>query len=543
MKTTTVRRLPKPSSVPGITGWAWTVFLVVLLAELIGAYLVVYRGGYSMGDAIARTANAYYVLYILPNKLASMGFVWNPLPSLLQLPILLFTELWRPLATHGFAGCIVTSVFAGLNASLLFRYFRLVGSRVWVALLIVFLYAFNPFVFYYGLNGMSETIFFTSIIVATYNFSMWLEDRATGRLLAAALMLAMGFLTRYEILTMVLGFAFSLLVAIYLMKDKQSPFENKPIKMKLHYTVATSLVLFLPVMYSIGIWIIMCWTIMGDPFYFHRSEHSNKSFTSMWVSAAATPLEALAHTAAYSLPFILPIVVIVCERVATRRLLRWDMLVLLFLSGSFVGFHYLMLLSGESFGWLRFYSYVLPIGLAWLPYEMLKMRTWPKTLTTIGLCVGLVISTSLVSTYFLVEEMGTEEYVIFHHPEGAGLAQQVEMSNIINEKYGDATIMMDSFSTAGLILNLNHPKNVVTSTSDEFRRRLEDPQGNGIGYVLVPFPRDMGFLDAINREYPDLFHYGVPSWAELVESTAKFRLYRVVPEEEPAMDIDDRDTL
>lgn len=528
----TQRLLPKAKSIPGITGWAWAVFFIVLVTELIAAYIVVYQRYSTMTDAMARTANAYYVLYLLPSKLASIGFVWNPLPSLLQIPILLFTELWRPLATHGFAGSIITSIFAGVNASLLFRYFRISGSRVWLCLLIAFLYAFNPFIFFYGFNGMSETLFFTVPIAGIYNFAMWTEDRSTNRLLVTGLMLAIGWLVRYEVLPLILAFALSLLVAIYLMKDKVSPFKNKSPKMKREYTVATFLVLFLPVAYAIAIWMIVCWVIMGDPFYFSSSEYSNESFTALWVSHY-NAFNAVPYIALQSLPFIPPFAVIVCERIATRRLIKADMLIFIFFSGCFVGFHYVMLVSGKSFGWLRFYSYIMPVCMAWLPYEMFKLRKWARALTAAGLCIGLAVSAALMPVYFANVDMGAEEYFVFHGEGGGGNSPlQMEIARELNQKYSDATVLMDSFSTSTIILNLEHPEKIVTNTSDNFEESLKDPRGYGIDYIVTIVPRDVGLLDMVNREYPDLFYYGVPSWAELVMGNESYRLYRVLPADE-----------
>lgn len=204
------------------TLWMWMIFLFVFAVEIAGAYVVVYLQGYIMNDAISRTANAYYVLALNPPKLASIGFVWNPLPSLIQVMIMPLARFWPPLASVGFAGCIMTAIFAAINSALLFRYFKNTGNNVAISLLIIALYSFNPFVFFYGFNGMSETLFFTTMIMSVANFSLWLDDRRTGRLVTIGLMLAVGFLTRYEVFALMLGFGFALLVALYFIKDKKN---------------------------------------------------------------------------------------------------------------------------------------------------------------------------------------------------------------------------------------------------------------------------------------------------------------------------------
>jgi len=74
-----------------------------------------------MGDALSRIANAYYVLYIEPPHLASLGFVWNPLPSVLEVPFMFLAQVYRPIATSALAGMIVTAVATAGTAVLIYR--------------------------------------------------------------------------------------------------------------------------------------------------------------------------------------------------------------------------------------------------------------------------------------------------------------------------------------------------------------------------------------------------------------------------------------
>ena len=117
------------------------------------------------------------------------------------------------------------------------------------------------------------------------------------------------------------------------------------------------------------------------------------------------------------------------------------------------------------------------------------------------------------------------------------------MARIINEKYSDATILFDSFTTSMLITNLDHPENIVTTTSDDFDKAVKNPMGYNIDYILTSVNENVGTLDAINREYPDMFEHGTP-WTELAEDVRSkpanaetgedvgkgiLRLYRVIP--------------
>ena len=74
-----------------------------------------------VGDALSRVANAYYVLYIEPPHLASIGFVWNPLPSFLELPFMFLYRFYKPIASSALAGVIITAAFTAGTAVLIYR--------------------------------------------------------------------------------------------------------------------------------------------------------------------------------------------------------------------------------------------------------------------------------------------------------------------------------------------------------------------------------------------------------------------------------------
>lgn len=511
------------------------VGLVVLIAELAAAYVVLYENHRVMNDAIARTANAYYVLYIKPSKLASIGFVWNPLPSLLQIPILLFAPYWRPLATVGFSGAIVTAVFAAINAGLIFRYLRKVPVHPLVALLITFLYAFNPFVFYYGFNGMSETIFFTALISSTANIILWAHDRLSGRLVTSALMLVLAFLTRYEAFPLAFAFGLVLIVIVYFMEDVPSPFKKKPPKMKFDYLVASGTMLFLPIVYAVAIWIFLNWTILGNPFYFLNSTYSNTSQSEeLWSGFLAmidSPFKSFAYALKLMLPFLPVFIVILVVRYCTRRMFRSDFLIFLLLISSLAGFHWLMLLTGSSFGWLRFFCFSLPIAIAWLPYELTQLSPKAKNRTLTAVCCALLLSGVLTNYYLGNVNLAKEEYHSLSAEDNIGNSNaQYKMAEIINKNYSDQSILLDSFTASTLILALDHPENIITNTSEEFDNAVTHPLGQEVDYIVIPNPEGIGRLDALNSTYPRAY-YGAAPWLELVEDTGAHRLFRILEDE------------
>ena len=91
-----------------ITSEAGIVILLATPLYLVVGILLDFKYLSFNGDAMARMANGFYILYSRDRHLAAIGFVWNPLQSILDLGPLLFYHLWTPLASRDFAGSLVS---------------------------------------------------------------------------------------------------------------------------------------------------------------------------------------------------------------------------------------------------------------------------------------------------------------------------------------------------------------------------------------------------------------------------------------------------
>lgn len=518
---------------------AWLIFGIVLIAELIGAYFLVYEQGIFMGDALSRTANAYYVLFLEPQKLASIGFVWNPLPSLLQLPILAFSSIWKPLASSGLAGSLLTAIFAALNAALLFSYLRKAKLGRFFSGLISLCFAFNPFVFFYGLNGMSETIFFTTILVSVAALSRWIRFRDTGDLATVGVMLGFGLLCRYETFAYVVAVFVAVLIITLWMDDTYSPFKHKPSKMKRDYAIASETIALVPFLYVLAIWMFLNWSIMGDPLFFLTSEYSNSSQSEL---TSGLSINAIHNPFFYMLiemaPFSILLVAILAVRLGTKRLFKLDTLILVGLSIAIVLFHAFMLGEGKSYGWLRFFSYPLIVSIAWLPYEFTQIKEAGKRVLCIVTVVALLGSALLMPVYFNDPEKASEEHYYLLSDKEDELSAQNKIAETINARYSDSVILMDSFMTSKVILSLDKPENIITTTHDNFDLAIIQPIHEDVEYILIPKPAGVGLLDAINHTYPDMYDHGT-QWLELVEDFEGYRMYKVIgknPDPEGALE-------
>ena len=72
----------------GVFGFSFAAYLTV--AMVLDFHYLSFAG-----DAVSRMANGFYMLHSRDPHLAAVGFVWNPLSSVADLPLLLFNS-WFP---------------------------------------------------------------------------------------------------------------------------------------------------------------------------------------------------------------------------------------------------------------------------------------------------------------------------------------------------------------------------------------------------------------------------------------------------------------
>lgn len=497
------------------------MFLIIFVSELIGGIYLGYFKGVLLNDAFSRTANAFYVLYVKPARLASVGFVWNPLPSILQLPFIELSKLWRPIVSCGISAAIVTSSSAAVSAVILFDVFTRFDIQKKYSVPIIFLYVLNPFIFFYGMNGMSEEIFFLFAIYTVANMTLWMKEGSPEYIIKIAFALTFAFFCRYEAVPFAAAVGFAVLINIFFGKREKIfiPIDMK--REKYYYAEGTAIVLYAPLVYGILIWIFLCWTITGNPLYFLNSTYSNMA-QSQLTKPVGSFLKIAEYVAVRSVPFLPLFFGIVIARLATRRLLKSDFFMLCILVSAMIVFHFLMLVKGSSYGWLRFFSYALPICIAWVPYEMSEIRdTFRRAIFKI-LCMSLVVSSIFTAKALANPVISVEEqYAVVTR-------ECIQVSDYINEELPDSKIMMDSFVTSAIILNVKNVDNLLVSSSVDFDEALNNPAKYGIEYILVPDPvNGVGSLDSFNRTYPGLYRYGA-DWCTLYKEFDGYKIFKII---------------
>ncbi len=498
----------------------WLIIGIIFILEAAYGIYLGYGMGVLLNDAFSRTANAFYVVFIKPQRYASIGLVWNPLPSTIQIPFMYLAEFWRPIASKGISGTITTAFFAALSAGMILKTFHQFKVLNWYALLVTLLYTFNPFIFFYGANGMSETISYFFMIYSVCSITQWMKLGTSKHMLHLGFALAGLFLTRYEAIPFAIAIAIcSILNILFNPEEKQYILKNNK-KEQYYYIEGTLILIFLPLVYIVLLWILFNFLISGNPLYFLNSVYSNVSQSS-FASINGSYLEFLIYVLKRSLPFLPLFIVIMGMRLKQMRIIRYDFISLTILVVIMIAFHYLMLIKGSSYGWLRFFSYSLPICIAWLPYEISEWKSKDSGFNKIIIVSCLIVSSLLCFNALKDKDLAKEELFARLTNESYIIA------DYINNEIPDEKILMDVFTLSGVMLNVNNIENLVVSSSENFYESINDPLHNGINYILIPDPSGAGSLDAINIFYKNLYKNG-EEWCVEEENFDGFKLFRVI---------------
>lgn len=534
-----IQTIGRPKSIE--KKWIVPLGIALFLAELIYGINLAVVQDILPADSVSRVANAYYVLAVKPSRLSSIGLIWNPLPSLLELPLAALAPLWRPLVSKAVASCVVTALFASLSVIVLLKTFMEFRISRFYSIFITIFYAIHPYVFYYGANGMTESMLFFFLIYCTCKLTLWIRYGTADYIVKIAFGLTGGFLVRYEMIPFAVGIGLCVVLNI-LFNQREKPYWTvRGLKKERYFYIEGTLVmLYTPAIYAGIIWILVCWIITGNPLYFYNSNYSNLAQSAYAAKIASIP-GLISYVSFRALPFLTVFFAVVLMRIVQKRLLRCDFICFFLLVMSLLTFHTLMYWRGTSFGWLRFFCYSLPICIAWLPYELSTYQSesgdsiagyhfrnrgfagisdaqrGALNFTKVLLPISLVISVLLLNN--VTNGRAISDY------DGSTHDQENQIAEYINVNLPDRTILTDVFTTYNVALNVDHFENLVVSSSPNFKKCVADPVGNGIEYILVPDPKETSF-DEINFAYSDLYYHGT-DWCKEEADFGHFKLFRV----------------
>lgn len=235
-------------------GWQWWA-LWALVAAL---YLAVAMGhGLEAGsDGLIRDG---ICRQMLANQTAGrQGLVssvwWGPVSTLSVLP---GAFVMRDDAAG--LGPVATSAWFGAGVLLLLeRALRRRGAGAW-RLVLVAAVGLDPSFVHECTTGTAAPLAIALIVAATDALVGWLEARRLRDLVAAGLALALLVATGFDVWGWVA--AGILVLAVAELRRRRERGERR----------AVLILGLLPLVYVLGLWLLLCWLIMGDPFYLVRS--------------------------------------------------------------------------------------------------------------------------------------------------------------------------------------------------------------------------------------------------------------------------------
>jgi len=493
---------------------------------VVGGYLVLQRGSL-VGDAEARVAQAWYVVASRDPHLAALGFVWNPLPSVAAIPLVLLRGVWPALTQRAFAGSIVSALCMAGAVVQLRAALRAVGTSRPIAVVLTACFALNPMILYYGANGMSEAMYLLLLIGTTRYLLEWTTTGRPRALILTGVNLALAYLTRYEALAAALAVGAVVLVVGTVARNRA-----RPRRARLAAAGTDLVVVMFPVVVAFAAWTIVSWVIIGQPFAQFTSQYGNASLIRAAGGVAGAnvsgwPPVVLAFVRVASYAPLLVLVLAVVAYVTVRRRDR-RVLALVPLAGP-LAFSLASFLGGQTYGWFRFYLPVLPLyllaaALALSPLPRMRPATprWlvrdPLVAVAVALVIGLpgILSTGSAMGDVRIAPVEQAALGWVFRPAHSAAERQWQGQLPSTEKIaaaidrlglGDSSIAVDTFGCGSLIvLASRHPHQFVITSDRDFERIVADPVPFHVPYLLVPDAYTG--IDAVDRAHPGIFDGG-----------------------------------
>jgi hypothetical protein len=553
-------------------------FLFSLGVYLVLAWLLDWKYLSFEGDAVARMANGFYMIHSRDPHLGAIGFVWGPLSSAVDLPLLLFNSYWPALASHDVAGTTMSALaMAGavyqLNA--LLREWKVnIAPRV----LLTLFFAFNPMIMLFAADGMSEALYLFAMLAAARYLSRWLRQDDLPSLVYAASALGIAYLERSEpVASALLAVPFVCWVTF-----TRSPGDRRS---RIWSGLTDGTILVAPIVTCFVAWALISWVIVGQPFEQFTSRYGNSALIAQsHIKALHLSARAIheVHGVFYLGP-ALPVIVVAALLVAAYRR-DAQIWVLATMLGGCLAFTMGSYLVNAIFPWYRYYIMVVPIEVLLVGFlfaDPVRIRragtSWPEEVTSvpesapegpyatsrqskverqqrsktiIGAAIACVITLALLIPMIPGALKGMDNptiapdidlYVgyIFHRHLNASdreakvayaavesVADYFEQQHLPN---GDVVVDTGDNCIPNVVTNSSNPRIFVITNDRDFQQTLDDPLTFGAHYLLVQ-GSGSSQTDAVSLQYPDLSKV---NWAHLVHTfpargyCVAFHLYKV----------------
>lgn len=551
---------------------AWSVFAVATVLYLAVGYWLQVRNGFILGDALSRVSAAQSVLFSREPHLAAIGFIFTPLTAMVQIPIILLSELWPPMATMAFSGTIMSSMFMAGAAVQILGMGTDRGLPRSYALTVTALFALNPMIVFYGSNGMSEAPFLFFITWAVRRLIMWMVDDDVHHLIVAGgIAMGLSYLTRYDAVGCVAAAGFVVAITTYL---------RAPGPPRLRRALLDLLIVSGPGFAAFVGWAVASWLITGEAFAQFSSQYGNAAILEQ------SGHESVGITAGLSfaltcITLLAPVLLPLGAWAIASRWGQWNWTVLVVpiaMFGAALAFQAASYATGSTFPFLRFYIVAIPLAacLAMLAvpdgeFVPAKRRgrhaPAPPEMPTgkryrfdyVAVAAVFAITVPVTAWGMTLPRYAPQEYalsaVLAPDPDSvdpwdvtkrriaATFSTERRIAEYLdNLGLPESSVITDTVYGFAVVVASDRPKMFVVPSDPDFTRLLNDPSAHGIEYLLAVPPTGRGVSDALNQRYPTLYETGADiATLELEipndgDSQPTWRLYRV---QEPEVEAED----
>ncbi|MEU4563373.1 hypothetical protein AB0F72_33755 [Actinoplanes sp. NPDC023936] len=468
---TRTRRIPEHRAVVLITG-------VLYLAVAIWFW----RNHVIPGDSVSRLANAYYTIFSRDPHLAAIGFVWNPLPSLLLIPFLPFTMLFPALTEESLLAVLASAALMTATVGLMHDVLaRVVASRA-VRLTLTAAFALHPMTVLYAGNGMSEACFLFCLLLAVRSLHRWLTEGRVESLVPLGLALALSYGARYEALAPVAAVTVLVGAITWWRAGRNGALAR-----------TDAVIVGLPGLLAVALWALASKIIVGQWFATFSSEYGN----SAQVTTAAADINSVTgddlggrlaywgHQMTGLAPFAAVLLIAALAAAWRRR----DLAVLapVTVLGSVLAFDAMAFLSGTSFGWLRFHIAVVPLVVLLAAHLIADTR---RTAVTAGTLVLLLAAFPTMVNILGNSNLSREEA---QWVTGSGRFNTADLHRVNTlvaadldaMNLPDGAVLTDVAYSFAVVLASDDPDQFVITPDRDFTAAAGDPSAHGVQYLLV----------------------------------------------------------
>lgn len=531
------RWLPSPRVLESLA-----VFAVFAAVYFIVGYHVVVDQHLVNFDALSRLAHAYFVWYNNPPKLASIGFVWPPVQTLIYLPFALI----RPLATSLAALPAASATFMAGMMVVLNRALGLGGIRWFGRYPLLLAFGLNPMIVYYGANGMAEAVYLFFLVGGIYFLIRWEMTRQGHVLAFVGVALALALLSRYEILPFALVIAAAIVAFVVFGRGRSGSAQE----------LEAALVLYLaPIAYAGAAWLFFNWLILGDPFHFLNLGATTADIGASQQDVAGLPAQNLGVVGVVvylvKLNFALfPLTVLVVPALLVTAIVRRNLmsvvLAALVVTNAIVTAILFLKATDPNLLQLRYNMRAIPIaliGVAWLYYvwrpRPARIAIWVATMAILVGSLPMTWRTMAIYTYQYEENVFLRALETGEDQEGntgvggypIGIADEQKTANFISANVGkNNVILTDDAQTLGVMLLTGHPDRFfdrIDRGEGPWKAARDHPYGK-VDYLLVSTDERCRAPceDLVRVRYPGLLRNEVEGM-HVVYRTGRYALIKV----------------